>query len=359
MAVAVANPVWSAEPLDLFEASVPVASQSSSERAEAARAGLRKVLTRMSGSPAAADAEGMQEAYIQAQNYIEQFHYEPYDPAGDVQPVSGANELLVMTFAQSVIERLLRDAGQPYWPPNRPSVLIWLVEDSASEGKLLVNNSEAPVVQGLLISGRQRGLEIRLPLLDLEDQLALPSNKLWQLNETAVLAASERYNADTVLVGRYSETSRGEWLSTWEFFHRGVAREYDFRADDGVSLGMAALAPLADYLATLYAVSPQDYENPGLVVNLSGISNFGDYWQALNYLGNLAVVSDVALQAVRGDALLLNVEAEGDPETLRNVLALDGKLQPAYTTPVDVNTPPWLRVEEGTPARPLQYVWRD
>jgi hypothetical protein len=346
---------------DLFRVAVPVASQSAAERAKAARVGLRKVLLRMAGSPSAVDAEGLSKAYSQAQNYLEQFHYEPYSRSksslsfGEEAP-KDATELLVMTFSQQVIAQLLREAGQPYWPPNRPRVFVWLVEDTDT-GKVLVNNRESPIVQGLLQGARDRGLPIQLPLLDLEDQLALPPEKLWELDKRAILEASERYNADTLLVGRYSQTSRGQWLATWQFLHRTAAREYDLRADTGVELGWRAIRPLADYLANLYAVTPQDQESPYLVMQLSDIESFGSYRLALDYLQELAVVSDVKVQAVRADTLLLHLQIDGDVNTLRNVLALDRKLQPANTPAPDDNTPPWLRVKEGTPEKPVAYLW--
>ncbi len=355
-----AVPAWCADADDLFQVAIPVVSQASAERAQAASLGLRKVLIRMSGSPAVVDTDVAHQAYSQAQNYIEQFHYEPFVPTEATRAEDrDATELLVMTFSQVVIERLLREAGMSYWPPNRPDVLVWLVKDSAS-GKVLVNDREAPVLGGLLAGAQDRGLNIRLPLLDLEDRLALPARQLWELDENAVLAASERYDADTILVGRFSRTSRGEWLSTWQFFHRGDNRGYDLESDRGVELGIEAMNPLADYLASLYAISPREHGTPDLVMQLSGIENFGDYRQALDYLRGLALVSDLKLRAVRGQTLLLHVQMDGGLTMLRNALALDRNLVPApeVATAPGVESPPWLHQVEGTPENPVSYIWQ-
>ena len=356
-----APPAWGADADNLFQVAIPVVSQASAERAKAASLGLRKVLIRMSGSSDAIDTDTVHQAYSQAQNYIEQFHYEPFVPHSTTRVEDrDATELLVMTFSRSVIERLLREADKPYWPPNRPGVLVWLVTDSATQGKVLVNDRDNAVVSGLLEGARDRGLQIRLPLLDLEDRLALPAGQLWQLEEGAILAASERYDADTLLVGRFSRTSRGQWLSTWQFFHRGENREFDVRSDSGVELGIDAMNPLADHLANLYAISPSEHGTPDLVVQLTDIENFGQYRQALDYLRGLALVSDLELRAVRGDTLLLYVQTGGGLDMLRNAFALDGKLRPAPTVATDVEAemPPWLRVQEGTPENPVSFVWQ-
>lgn len=341
---------------NLFQVAVPVVSQSSTERAQAASLGLRKVLLRMAGSPSVVDSSVVHQTYSQAQNFIEQFHYEPYTPQVWDQENSEATELLVMTFSRRIIEQLLRDAGHSYWPPNRPSVLVWLVEDT-NQGKVLINNPEAEVVIGLRQGARERGLEIQLPLLDLEDQLALPAERLWRLDEEAILTASERYRSNTLLVGRYSQTSRGNWLATWQFLHRGANREYDLRKDSAYDLGHQAIQPFADYLASLYAVAPQEADSPPLSLKISGVDQFRDYRGVLDYLLGLAGVSDVNLQAVRGDTLLLQLRVDGGLDTLRNALSLDKKLQAEKTSPVDATTPPWLQVEAGGPENPLAYVW--
>lgn len=354
-------PAWSANGNNSdnpFEVAIPVASQSSSERAKAAGLGLRKVILRISGSQAAVESDALSEVYSNAQHYIDQFRYEPYSPPPNAKTLADATELLVMTFPQREIEQLLRKAGLPYWPTNRPKLLVWLVENTSNDGKVLVNDRDMELMAGLFKGARERGLQIQLPLLDLEDRLALPAKQLWQLDDDAILAASERYDADTILVGRYSQTSRGTWLSTWQFFHRGVSREYDYRSDTGLELGSEVIDPVADYLAGRYAISLQENTSPELVVQLAGITSFGDYHQALNYLSNLAMVSSVQLRAVRGDTLLLYVNSDGGQDSLRNFLTLDRKLQPATQPALEVDTPPWLQMEEGTPERPLQYVWQ-
>lgn len=340
---------------DLFRVAVPVASQNSSERAKAAALGLRQVLIRMAGSPEVVDSDVVRQAYSAAQSYIEQFHYEPYAPPPGEMTEPEAAEVLVMTFSRQVIERLLREANQPYWPPNRPSVFVWLVQDLV-DGRVLINNRESEAIAGLVAGARDRGLRIRLPLLDLEDQLTLPAEQVWRLDEEAILRASERYDADTLLIGRYSQTSRGEWLSTWQFLHRGADREYDLRADSAYQLGRRAIGPLANYLARLYAISPHDQEQPQLVINLSGIEDFGQYRQALDYLQGLAMVADVNVKAVRGDTLLLYLQVDSDMGAFRNILDLDRKVQPAADTSANP-APPWLQSSHGTPEQPLNYVW--
>lgn len=347
--------VLSAPNDDLFRVAVPVESQSAAERARAASEGLQRVLARMSGAADVSQAESIQRALGNAQSYLVQFHYRGYTPPQGSD--SDANEELVMSFSETVIERLLREAELPYWPPNRPPVLVWLVEDTADQGRVLVNAETHPVVEALTNAARERGLSLRWPLLDLDDQLAISPGALWRMDDKEVLAASERYEVDTLLVGRFSRTSRGEWLSTWQFYHRGQTRQYDYRTDTTQQMGEMAIDPLADYLARLYAISPRTGDGgPELVIALTGVEDFGDYRAALDYLEGLAAIADVRLHEIDGERLLLSLEADGGLQMLRNTFALDRRIISEGTS--ENSAEPWLREQEGTPVNPASFSWQ-
>jgi Uncharacterized protein conserved in bacteria len=312
-----------------FSASVPVASQSVNERERAATAGLREVLVRISGVTQLDDYAALAEILPRASRYIEQFHYEVVRDGGAPQ------EHLVMSFSASAVENALRQVGLPFWPINRPSVLVWLVEDDVSEGKRLINDTSGSVVQGLLQAAQKRGLPLRFPLLDLEDQLAIGAEQIWNLDEAAILEASLRYAADTVLVGRYTRTfSTGEWWTTWQFFHKGQGRLYDLRHADPVLVGQQALDPLADHLAQLYALRSSAEGAGQLYVQVGPVADFGTYRKTLDYLDRLAVVTSSNLLAVTGDTLLLTLQLNGTQDQLLNALSLDRKMRPrtAQTT---------------------------
>lgn len=338
-----------AQNLNFFSASVPVKSQSASERERAAALGLRQVMVRMSGVTQLDEYPDLPAALSKASRSIEQFHYE------QVKDRDGAaQEHLVMTFSSAAIETALKQAGLPYWPVNRPSILVWLVEDDVAEGKNLVNDTTTPVVQGLLEVAQQRGLPLRFPLLDLEDQLAINAEQVWNLNEEAVLDASSRYGADTVLLGRFTRTFSGQWWTTWQFFHKGEGRLYDLRHEDPVTVGQQALTPLADYLAEFYALkSNPDADGAALLyVQVRPVGNFGAYRKILDYLDRLAVVTSLGVAAVTQDSLLLSVQLNGDWNQLLKAISLDNKLR-ARTAQT---TEPWMAAG-GVEEQPLQLEW--
>lgn len=335
---------------DYFRAEIPVRSQSESDRSRAAALGLKEVLVRMAGTDQVMQSPSIRAALQRPLTHLEQFQYEQSrDEMGTMR------EYLVMSFAPSVIETLLRDARQPFWPTNRPEVLVWLVEDSPEVGKVQVNNRKNPMVAGIQQAARVRGVPIRLPLLDLEDQMNLTAEQAWAFDEDALLQAAERYRAETLLVGRYARTGGGRWMVSWQFYHLGEWQSYESRGDDVIAIGYEAVNPLADHLASLYAVLPGMDGESLTVTQVHGIDSFRDFRRMLDYLEGLAVVGHYELVSIADDTLLLNIRMTGSMDQLQNVLALDGKLD--LEASPGVLQGPVLGIHRGGSGSPLRLRW--
>jgi len=347
-----AQPVAAA--IDFYRGSVPVHSQSMGERKVAAQKAFAEVIVRMSGTQSSLQIEPIQKAQKDALRYVEQFQYAPLDDAD--WNAEGYDEQLFLQFSPAAIKRLLMETDK-FWPVNRPSTLIWLVEDSVDSGKQFVTGEVVPeVVEGFSEAAQERGLPLTYPLLDLQDQMHLSAEQVWRLDEEAILQASKRYDADVVLVGRYSATSQGEYLATWQFFHRGDSRVYDSRNPNSAALGRSALYPLADYLGYRYAIAPSDDASPDIVLQLSGIESFAGFRNAFDYLQGLAAISAVKLSVVRQDTMLLSLNSEADLDKFVNVLTLDGRMQQQESV-LPGELPAWQQTAPGTRENPLRYRW--
>lgn len=340
---------------NFYAADVAVKSQSAFARKAAAVAAFAEVIVRVSGTADALENDVVRQARSNAIRYVEQFQY---SPLSDAEQRQGYTEILHLTFSAPAIERLLRtEARQPFWPVSRPEILIWLVEDTSNSGKQFVSGDIAPdIMAGFEAVAGERGLPLSYPLLDLQDQVNLAAEQVWTLDEAAILKASARYKADVILVGRFSKTSRGEYLGTWQFFHRGDTRVYDSRVDDVVALGRSALNPLAGYLGHRYAILPSEGNVPALVLQLSGVNSFGRYRKALDYLENIAAVSDILVAGVRQDTLLLELESDLGAEKFVNVLMLDGRIK-KQDSELAGSLPVWQQVPMGTLENPMRYRW--
>lgn len=308
--------------MSYFSADAPVASQSVSDRKKASADALERVLIRVSGITDLSSVPALAQAKRSPERFVQQFSFK-----ANPQPDESA-QILSVSFSPTSIKGLLRQAGLPFWPLNRPNALAWLAEDSATEGRQIVTDPLNPVLAGLLDVANLRGIPLTLPLMDLQDQLAVGPDQVWALEEEAIAVASERYNTDTILVGKYSVTSTGSILSTWQYVHRNVRRSLDFRTQDLSLTGAKAVNALADHLSGLYAVRANTEVNGrAFFVEVTQIFDYQDFDAMLMYLKNLALVDQLQLNRTQDDRVYLNMTLKGDESQLENALALDGRLK--------------------------------
>ena len=159
----------------------------------------------------------------------------------------------------------------------------------------------------------------------------------WGRLSVVLDSASERYDADIVLVGRVQAMTSGSWSIGWEFWIDGELLSFAGQSSDIAQLGGDAVNFLADQLAQRFAVLgrlPQDIR-----VGVSGIRSATDYGNLLGYLGSLEFVDEVSLIRVQADRLGLIVTTRADPEQLLRMFKVDRYLSdvgPSMDNPSDV-----------------------
>lgn len=345
--------------LDLYRSVVPVRSQDASERQFAAQKGLQEVLVRMSGSRDVLDNEVVQEAIGHAQRYLEQFQYARLSDTELRQ--KGFEENLSLVFSPKVVKEILRDAKEPFWPETRPKTLVWLVENHIDEGKRFITpDSGHPLITSLNSNAELRGAPLIYPLMDLDDQIALSPEQVWALDELAIADASARYQPDVVLLARFSETSQGIMLATWQLIHGGESRVYDSRSDDIANLGMDVIEPLSEWMSSVYGIVPQAQAEQRMYISVTGVSSFSSYIGVHGYLKGLAMTSDVQLVAATEETLLLAFAADTDIEKFVSTLRLDNRMREMTSQTGSELAPvanPWDTQALGSFEHPLQYRW--
>ncbi|MGQ9425962.1 DUF2066 domain-containing protein [Gilvimarinus sp. F26214L] len=339
------------ERIDLFRAEMLVTSQSPRERSQATVDGLAEVVVRASGLPEVLENPDVIDALGNADRYLVEWRYETTEETVEDDGREVPAWRLVLRYSGDAVEKLLRDLRLPIWPANRPSVLPWLMVDDASGRNRVTPSSHTEVLEALESAARRRGLPLIKPILDLEDSVALPSEALWSVQEDTIREASERYNPDSILVGRLTETARGEWRASWRLMHRGRSTVFDSRAADLEGAVAAAVDEMAAHFFQMYGIIPQEGSSEALVFQIDDVDDFAGYARLSNYLDNLAVIRRYDLVAVHGSSMLVYVYPTADLDQLQSALALDERLLP-YTDLGLAGVPP------GSPGNPLRYRWR-
>lgn len=346
--------------LNLYQQSELVVSQSLNERRQAAAEGLAVVLVRVSGQPQVLTAPEVKAALAAPDRYVEAFRYESGSETLERDGAQVPATSLVFNYSRGAVESLLRQAGLPLWPANRPAVLVWLVTDDLQAGRQLVSlqgNSELSLA--VRKEAAARGLPLVAPLLDLEDQVALNADDLWNLDQSVIEEASARYGAGAILVGRYSQVSSGRWLASWTLLHKQDRRVFDAEGETDAEVVNAALNYTSDYLAGIYAISTRGGAAADLVVmDIEQVDGFADYVKALAYLQGLAMVRELEVVAVDSTQVRVALRTEGQISQLQGALELDYRL--SLVTPATGSGTVALPQElapSGSEQNPLRYRW--
>lgn len=302
----------------LYEVSVPVADQSASARIDAAGEALAELLTRLTGLASVPRNEAVTRALAAPDLYYNQFAFE--------RAAEGDGLQLRLQFTPRAVLELIRDARLPIWRASRPVVVAWVVLDDGRERRILGADTEHPVVLALRERARERGVPLRLPLLDLADQLAVEPAAVWGRLSQTLEPASARYGADIILVGRVQALDETRWAASWEFWIEGEIRDLELEATDPARLGHAAADLVADELAARYAVLDRGLRRLDFVV--SAVRSPADYAELLRYFSGLEFVEQIAVTRVAGDQLGVSLVTAAGPDQLLELFQLDQRLFP-------------------------------
>ena len=371
--------VLASEAIDLFTVTIDVESESRQERVVASRAALKTLLIRVTGDKTALSAYPLLAASVEnAQRYIASFSYQTVlikpvvdttntlSSAVDDEPafllenpssillasntplnsdsalnnnavttqadIPKAQEVLRLNivFQADAIKELLRQAVAPFWQANRPGVLVWLVEQSGDQRRM-INADIAPGVFRALDRGAEaRGVPLIQPLLDLEEASLISASDIWDLSVATINLASNRYDNGAVLVGKFSQAYDKSWFGQWMLLYKGERQVEHYRGNALADYFIQGSDMVADRLAADYAVAGnQEQLSKSLTIKFSGIRNPADYLALSEYLRQVPALKTIQLSHVDGEHCYFSLDGSNDVAQLRALIELNKRLVPA------------------------------
>jgi hypothetical protein len=303
------------EMTSLYTAQVPLDPEESDPRTAAYKAALQDVLLRVSGSTVGSDSELVDLLFPSPASYVVQF-------------APGPDDTMFVSFDGAAVEEVLRRNGQPVWGSERPLTLVWLAVDWGQGEREIIgaddperSDDEARTIdrnrllrQRVLDIAERRGLPVAFPLLDTEDIAKVTFPDIWGGFDELVIDASQRYEADSILIGRIRPDSSQQNRWAWHF---GT----DVRTWNGEPELVVSL--IADELAAEFAIGG-DAVLASVVLNVSGITSVDAYGSVQRMLANMNVVETFVITKVEGDRIQYRVDAHGGAERLARSLRLAG-----------------------------------
>ena len=296
----------------LYQVREPLQGQGAEARTQATGKALETLVLRLTGDPKAAQSPALAELRKDPQQIINQVGTE-----------AGPPESVLVEFDPGSTERALRKAGLALWGNNRPSILGWWLNESA-EGSNLVGDGQS-AAQPLRRAAQHRGLPLRLPLADLQEQLVANAKQVEGNDPKPLREASERYAADALLAVHAQEAD-GKWQGKWQLWVGDQHEQGSAEGADQAALADAVMQAVSSRLAPRYVTRPGASSQQQVQVQGMNLQRYAELSRVLEPYGP-------RLKMVEGSTLTYGVTANRDQ--LRAQLGL-AKLQevPAEQAPV-------------------------
>ncbi len=201
----------------LYKAETIVTGTREPERLQGFGVGAKEVLIKLTGQPGLAGAKPAKDVIARAPKLIADYSYEDRMkdiPVHDEQGTRDRPYFLRMRFDPEKFDKALKDAGLAKWVGKRPTVAVWLGIREGRGKYILSRDGEGGYGQREVLkeASARLGIPIVLPT---DDQHDVTYENIVKRNWGALLTASQKLGADSVLYGTLEFDGNAYWNSQW------------------------------------------------------------------------------------------------------------------------------------------------
>ncbi|MDX1705701.1 DUF2066 domain-containing protein [Pseudidiomarina sp.] len=337
----IASPAHAAVELQqLYQSSVAVSSQAANERNQALQAALRQALLKISGDDSLFEQPSVQQALRSVRDYVVQYGYRQEDEL-----------LLWAQFDREKVNQLIQQAGSGIWSNLRPEILIWLaIEDESLQRQLIASGDETVFVQQLRNAAASRGLPIKLPLLDLNDNMSISVLDVWGRFEHQLEFASIRYSPDGMVIARVfqadSAVTTDRWMLDWTLQLGELRWRGEVTGMDRSGLGAKLIADLSTRLAKRYRIGAEVEKISSWRIQVYDLADLIQVIRAEQLLSSLPSVNSVQLVTFGRNRAEFELSLKAEPARIMQAIDLSKQMRP-------ISAPENSTAEKHTPS----YRW--
>jgi len=300
----------------LYQAEVPVASQSDAARQSGYARALAQVLAKLSGDAGVANRPGVSRELRRAGELVEGYDFRQ-DEGRSAAGSPTYTTVLVVRFRPDEVDAIAAALGLPVWPEPRPKPVLWLAIDDGS-GPRLVGLQQSNAARPVLDRAIERGYRLGLPNGTAAEQAVVGA--IWRGDTSAVARLSARYRPPMQLIGKLYRAGPG-WKADWTFVDDGRVlatwSEEDALARRAIASGADGAA---NALVRRYAkASPAGQPATERIV-VTGINSSNDFVRLSSWLQSASMVR--GMRPVRATPNSLELELDlltGLPGFRRNL----------------------------------------
>ena len=309
--------VSAAQVTDLYQGKAPTSGDMTAAQSQA----LGDVLVKVTGKRDILTQPDVVKALAAPADYVQQYSYQ------DI----GSVKFLKADFNVAKVNALVGQSKFALLGPVRPQVAIWLVVGEG-ERRILPDQSGDGWSEALRAQTQAMGLPVSLPLMDLDDNMAVNATDVWGRFADPVLKASQRYGAEMVVLGKLSPEGEA-WSIDWGLYgtkpgaQAGELTELTKGSGSGTQAEVAK--GFADALAG-WLVQQDGTRLSGVASSqtlvVEGLSDIDGMSQIQKLLQEMASVTKVAIGKLEGDKVTFNLSLQGDKAELVRGLQLESRL---------------------------------
>ncbi|MDB2449002.1 DUF2066 domain-containing protein [bacterium] len=320
-------PALAARTLDLYAEDAILSQNADQEdQDEAVADALSRVLVRATGNASVLDAEPVIAALESPNRFLSTFRFERSDVTlTNVLGESVPTKQMIMQFDRGAVEQLLIDNGLPIWGVKRPVTLVWLADRLDGDDHILADSDHGASAERFKEYARERGIPVTLPVMDLDDTLNVNFTDVYGVFPGTIDAASQRYQADAVLIGRITRQGN-EYQASFVYRLQDERRRYQVSASSRTGLMEALVDQMSLRLANQYAVVLDPSLAGQLTLRITAVDNLATLAEVERYLQSLNLITRATLRQVEPNAVRFDLEISGNEGQLRDILALDDRL---------------------------------
>ena len=315
--------VAAVEVTELDRSAIKIADRSQQVKNQALRQAMEEVVLKNTGDRMALSEPLVAQAIAQPTAYIRQFGYQEQD----------GEQYLQASFDHSKIISLLREAKLPVWGKQRPLTLLWLALENEGKRELLNDASMLESRSQIANLSQTRGVPMLLPMMDLDDAMAISVSDVRGMFADNVAKASQRYGSDYFAMVSL-DTLPDELVniqlalyptsSDQPLFNPLITLSTQVK---GMDVAVSEIfGAISQYYVARYAIADSGEANSTRLTFVE-ITDRQQLLDIEKYLHQLSAVKSVSLTKVQGISAEFSLELFGSEEDLYRLISLEPKIR--------------------------------
>ncbi|WAJ69293.1 DUF2066 domain-containing protein [Catenovulum adriaticum] len=307
----------------LYTAQIAVQTQTYQERQNAYKKAIEVVFIRISGNPHISNHSDIKSAITNSTRYLSQYQFQHID----------GQLFLKAQFNEKAINQQIRATGGTIWGSRRPQLIWWLALENDDGQRNIVADGNNDITRSVFEQSRVRGVASLFPLVDFDDLMLVSLSDIWGRFDEPALRASERYQAEVIVLGKIfkqkaqDSVSSQAWFAQLNLVDGSHSQPLLVNADDKNLLMSKVVDEVANLLAQKYSIKASDVTTEDLSLTVENIDNAAEAIVIQDFLATISAVDTVKIYQLNQSGVTYHLNLLGEALDVYDALTFDDRIE--------------------------------